>query len=99
MLRAARSVARRPAAAHGSTAACRFNSTVSFDYKPIETYLVDGPANNGTATMDKDEAMLFHYNMYIVRRTEIAADNMYKSRLIRGFCHLYDGQVRCRNRR
>ena len=45
MLRAARSVARRPAAAHGSTAACRFNSTVSFDYKPIETYLVDGPAN------------------------------------------------------
>ena len=48
------------------------------------------PAN--TVTTTKDEMLKFYREMVLYRRLEIVSDTLYKERLIRGFCHLYDGQ-------
>ncbi|KAF2074185.1 hypothetical protein CYY_004503 [Polysphondylium violaceum] len=58
--------------------------------KKFETYLCDGPEN--TATTNKDELIHYFTEMSRMRRIELVADGLYKKKLIRGFCHLYNGQ-------
>ena len=41
----------------------------------------------------RDDALDMYNKMSVIRRLETAAGNMYKEKLIRGFCHLYSGQV------
>ncbi|XP_078445098.1 pyruvate dehydrogenase E1 component subunit alpha-1, mitochondrial-like [Wolffia australiana] len=49
------------------------------------------PPSREVETSDQ-ELMGFFKDMALMRRMEIAADALYKAKLIRGFCHLYDGQ-------
>ncbi|CAL4967120.1 unnamed protein product [Urochloa decumbens] len=68
-----------------STAALTIETSV-----PFTSHLVDPPSRDVTTT--PAELMTFFRDMSIMRRMEIAADSLYKAKLIRGFCHLYDGQ-------
>ena len=55
--------------------------------------LDNGPSTKGTVT--KEEAIDYYTQMQTVRRIETAAGNLYKEKIVRGFCHLYSGQEAC----
>jgi pyruvate dehydrogenase E1 component alpha subunit len=53
--------------------------------------LDNGPGLQVSCT--KAEALDYYRKMQSVRRLETTAGNLYKEKQIRGFCHLYSGQV------
>jgi len=59
--------------------------------KELLTYECDGPPEKFVETT-KEELVDIWKLMYKMRRMELTADQLYKNKQIRGFCHLYDGQ-------
>ncbi|CAJ2651253.1 pyruvate dehydrogenase E1 component subunit alpha, mitochondrial-like [Trifolium pratense] len=57
---------------------------------PFTSHNCEPPSR--TVETTASELMSFFRDMVLMRRMEIAADSLYKAKLIRGFCHLYDGQ-------
>lgn len=61
-------------------------------FQPFRLHRLEtGPSNKVTLT--RDDALALYEKMHTIRRMETAAGNMYKEKIIRGFCHLYSGQV------
>ncbi|KMT07197.1 hypothetical protein BVRB_6g155200 [Beta vulgaris subsp. vulgaris] len=57
---------------------------------PFKSHIVEPPSRSVDTT--PAELMTYFRDMALMRRMEIASDSLYKAKLIRGFCHLYDGQ-------
>uniref|UniRef100_A0A6P4EPS6 pyruvate dehydrogenase (acetyl-transferring) n=1 Tax=Drosophila rhopaloa TaxID=1041015 RepID=A0A6P4EPS6_DRORH len=55
--------------------------------------LTEGPQM--MVPLNKVDALRYYRQLLALRRLETAASNLYKERLIRGFCHLYTGQEAC----
>ncbi|XP_060868401.1 probable pyruvate dehydrogenase E1 component subunit alpha, mitochondrial [Metopolophium dirhodum] len=78
-----------------STWQCRNLATeATFDIKAFKLHkLESGP--NTTVTVTKEDAINYYKQMQYIRRIETAAGNLYKEKIVRGFCHLYSGQEAC----
>jgi len=64
----------------------------SFETKPYKLHKLEEGAISKEGVITKDEALRFYRQMATIRRMETAAGNLYKEKVIRGFCHLYSGQ-------
>lgn len=54
----------------------------------------DLPVTNLQFTPSKAESIEYYKQLKTIRSMELECDKMFKSRQIRGYCHLYDGQVK-----
>uniref|UniRef100_A0A182TLB5 Pyruvate dehydrogenase E1 component subunit alpha n=1 Tax=Anopheles melas TaxID=34690 RepID=A0A182TLB5_9DIPT len=71
-----------------------FASEATFETRAFKLHnLEEGPSTKVTLT--KEDALKYYGQMYTIRRMETAAGNLYKEKVIRGFCHLYSGQEAC----
>lgn len=71
-----------------------FASQATFETKPCKLHRFEnGPPTSAEVT--KEQAIEYYSKMMTIRRLEASAGNLYKEKIIRGFCHLYSGQEAC----
>lgn len=69
-----------------------YATEASFETKPYKLHKLEaGPSTNVSIT--QDEAIKLYTQMNTIRRLETASGSLYKEKIVRGFCHLYSGQV------
>ncbi|XP_049957409.1 pyruvate dehydrogenase E1 component subunit alpha, mitochondrial-like [Schistocerca serialis cubense] len=68
-----------------------YATEATFDTKEFRLHRLDqGPSTSVKLT--REDALQYFEQMQTIRRLETAAGNLYKEKIIRGFCHLYSGQ-------
>lgn len=67
-------------------------SSAKFSLSDYKSFKLDSTPANETEC-SRDDALRYLESLHRIRRMETALGNMYKEKLIRGFCHLYSGQV------
>ncbi|XP_059046685.1 probable pyruvate dehydrogenase E1 component subunit alpha, mitochondrial [Achroia grisella] len=73
------------------TAKYSTKNEATFEIKPYKLHKLEkGPATS--ATLTAEDAIKIYEKLAVLRRIETAAGNLYKEKIIRGFCHLYSGQ-------
>lgn len=70
------------------------DETATFEIgRPFKVHNLEGvDIDDVEVTATKSQMLEYYKTMVFYRRFEIVSDTLYKQRLIRGFCHLYDGQ-------
>lgn len=62
-----------------------------FELQPFRLHKLDeGPSTD--VSISREDALNYYTQMHTIRRMETSAGNLYKEKIIRGFCHLYSGQ-------
>lgn len=75
-------------------ASCKYSKNAAFEIKKCDLYrLEEGPPV--TTALTREDGLRYYKMMQTVRRMELKADQLYKQKFIRGFCHLCDGQEAC----
>ncbi|XP_055847131.1 pyruvate dehydrogenase E1 component subunit alpha, mitochondrial-like [Episyrphus balteatus] len=84
----------KPSRAAVINQANNYATEATVEVKPYKLHRLDnGPST--TVTVTRDQAKQYYTQLQTIRRIETSAGNLYKEKIIRGFCHLYSGQEAC----
>lgn len=84
----------QPSSVLGLVKSNNYATEATFETKPFKLHKLDeGPST--TVKVNQEEALLYYRQLQTIRRLETAAGNLYKEKIIRGFCHLSSGQEAC----
>lgn len=59
-----------------------------FDVLPFDLHKFESGPDNTNIPLDAKEGIKYYKSMQTIRRMELKADQLYKQKVIRGFCHV-----------